>query len=196
MQRISRIEKRKIAKGWYKWIFVPLILFAAFSLDGWLNVQALQQDLQISTFDQQRRRLEKKLHEMLAEETMLLGIDHLNQMAEHMGFGPPALQQVETLAYREIPRRIPVLDVQPEPGFRVIILNPEPVSPAIPEEITHIAAMPPPVISGDAGMPEHLGGDLPSEQLDTNPAALGPLPEGMTDPSDTELGLEYMLGKL
>lgn len=111
MLQVSRIERRNLLTGWIKWALLPAIPFSVLFFDAWLNVQIRHKDYELSQLNSARRELNAAMDATRAYEAAILGVDNLSVMAEKMHLASPGSQQFKTVAYREVPRRISVMNL-------------------------------------------------------------------------------------
>ncbi len=111
MRRISRIERRRLLTGWIKWALLPALPFCVLFFDAWLNIQVRYKDYELNQLNVERRQLNEELDMARTREASLSGVDHLTVMAEKLALSPPRSQPFTTIAYREVPRRIPVMNL-------------------------------------------------------------------------------------
>ncbi len=130
MRRKTRIERRKLLRGWHKWAVLPVIVFAVLFADAWLNIQVRYKDYELNRLSNKRQRLDGELDKVRAREAQLSGVDHLSAIAERLELAAPRSQQFRSVAYREVPRRTSVMELAntetPSPALVVIDLEESP----------------------------------------------------------------------
>lgn len=109
MRRISRIERRSLLLGWFKWVALVAIPFSVLFFDTRLNIQIRHKDYELGQLNMERRRLDAELDIIHSREAQLSGVEYLSVIADQLALAPPDTQQFQSIAYREAPRRIPVM---------------------------------------------------------------------------------------
>ncbi|HDP34562.1 MAG TPA: hypothetical protein ENN29_05575 [Candidatus Hydrogenedentes bacterium] len=210
MHRISRIERRSLLTGWIKWALLPMIPFSILFFDAWLNIQVRYKDYELGRLNAVRRELNEELDVVRAKEASLSGVEHLTVMAEQMELASPKPQQFRVIAYRETPRRIPVMNLAQKemPPLQPVVISLEGSSDA------SVAASARRMNPGDKsasmqiGAPQHEDAPAPaSASLDDTAAPvygntmarqpLSPMQDIYSEDSELSLlSVEDMLGRL
>lgn len=123
MSRIEKIKRRKIAKRWVAFGLLTIIPFVIFFTDALLNIQVRLKDYKLSGLNTEMRQLEAELIAHTSRLSQLRGIENLTLEAKAMGLSAPNIHQFHAIAYRDVPKRLPMMRLN---GFQVAHASPEP----------------------------------------------------------------------
>lgn len=105
----NKKKRRLVLPRWKMWMLLPLGLFSVFFVDAWLNIQHQLNDYELSKLNVKHRQLEMELAEQTALLAEMKKTERLLEEAEKRGMRSPEMYQFQSVAYRELPRRMPLM---------------------------------------------------------------------------------------
>lgn len=142
MVRVSKVKTRELRRGWMKWALLPLAFFSVLFFDAWLNIQMRYKDYDLSKLSETRFSLETQLADQESRLAQFRGKSLQSIEAKELGLRSPEINQVHTIAYREVEKRISVMHLegfqtaQTAPVIKSVLL----AEPALPENLNTPAA--------------------------------------------------------
>ena len=106
MVRVSKVKKRELLRGWMKWAILPVVFFTVLFVDAWLNIQMRYKDYELSKLSETKFALENQLNEQESRLAQFRGSTLQISRAEGLGLRGPEINQIHTIDYREVKKRI------------------------------------------------------------------------------------------